>query len=293
MDTPSSFKVLKANKKISDESVCKICNTKFTIGEDIKQCEKCQNYFHDRCWADKGGCNQAGCKEETKACPLCGKEIKKSALKCRYCGEYLDETLRKKLPLMNEDLKHYLLTAPGISRVGLNVLAGIGLFIFGWLIGVVFSKLGKGKTGWTYLIPIIILFAAGRENPELAAVAGLLYLIAWIHANILLSRYQSLANERVAVIDQQGSGIDATLEKGLILNKVLRETTQAVDVLNEALMMQGGDPQLLNGAGVIMFQNSRYREASQFFDRALLAAKDDSLIGIIKKNLAAAQKKLK
>lgn len=86
---------LKANKKITAESICKICDAKFSIGEDIKQCEKCQNYFHNRCWEEKGGCNQAGCKEDTKPCPMCGKEIKKSALKCRHCGQFIDEELLK------------------------------------------------------------------------------------------------------------------------------------------------------------------------------------------------------
>ena len=125
MDTPSNFKVLKANKKISEETICKICNAKFTIGEDINQCEKCQNYLHNKCWEEKGGCNQPGCKEETKACPMCGKGIKKSALKCRYCGEYLDESIREKL------------TPKGKLKEASDSLSNalVGILCFGFILG--------------------------------------------------------------------------------------------------------------------------------------------------------------
>ena len=32
---------------------------------------------------------------ETKACPFCGEEILAKAMKCKHCGEFLDETLRR------------------------------------------------------------------------------------------------------------------------------------------------------------------------------------------------------
>jgi predicted RNA-binding Zn-ribbon protein involved in translation (DUF1610 family) len=33
---------------------------------------------------------------DQKPCPMCGEMIASSAKKCRFCGEYLDETLKKK-----------------------------------------------------------------------------------------------------------------------------------------------------------------------------------------------------
>ena len=121
-------KSLKANKKIVDESVCKICNAKFTIGEDINQCEKCQNYLHSRCWKEKGGCNQPGCKEETKPCPMCGKEIKQNALKCKHCGQFVDEELLKTTQIrdaLKKDLRGW--------GTGLIIMGVISFLLSGFL----------------------------------------------------------------------------------------------------------------------------------------------------------------
>ncbi len=87
------FRSLKANNKIVEEHICKMCPEKFSIGDDIILCEKCGNYFHKKCWDRNEGCNQLGCKGETKSCPTCGSEIKKTALKCWHCGYYFDNSI--------------------------------------------------------------------------------------------------------------------------------------------------------------------------------------------------------
>jgi hypothetical protein len=96
---------LKANKKIVNESTCSICNEKFTFGEDIYKCPGCDNFSHRKCWEDHDGCNQQSCIGDTKICPFCSREIKKSAIKCRYCDKYLDESIRSQIvteiPLKN------------------------------------------------------------------------------------------------------------------------------------------------------------------------------------------------
>jgi hypothetical protein len=254
METNSTS--LKANKRIVEENNCNICNGKFSIGEDIKRCDKCGNYYHQKCWEENEGCNQSECREDTKSCPLCGKMIKKAALKCRHCGGYLDESIQIRLGPFggNEELKKYALKASGISRTGLNIMAGIGVFIFGWLLAIVFSNLGKGGRGWSYLIPIIIFADMGRSGePALAALAGLLYIIGWIDANRILSKYKSMARVRIAEIDSiGGNNVNLLLEKGILLYKVMREKQSAINILSSALQKKGGDATLLSTAEAIL-----------------------------------------
>lgn len=195
----------------------------------------------------------------------------------------------------NKELSKYVLKAIGISRTALNIWAFIGMFIIGWLIAFVFSMLGKGRVGCAYLIPIWILAFMGRLNDEplVVILSVALYIAAWVHANVVLSRYESAARQRITEIDRQGKAdIDSVLEKGLLQSKVLRKGQSAIDVLTGALQMPGGDPSLLNLAGVVMSANKRYKEAAEFFDRALASAKDKSLIKQIKKNRASMDKKI-
>jgi hypothetical protein len=90
-----SFRSLKVNKKISDEDRCAICSGPMVLGEDIVQCERCSKYFHSKCKDSFGGCNSPECQIQRKKCPFCKELISQEAIKCRYCGEYVDETVRQ------------------------------------------------------------------------------------------------------------------------------------------------------------------------------------------------------
>jgi hypothetical protein len=116
---------LKANNKIVEERLCKICSNNFSLGEDIKKCEICSNFFHIKCWKEYGGCNQHEHKEKTKNCPMCGEVIKKIAIKCRYCGEYFDERLQAK-QIVKGSLKE-------ASEALISAI--IGIFCFGIIFG--------------------------------------------------------------------------------------------------------------------------------------------------------------
>jgi len=194
----------------------------------------------------------------------------------------------------NAGLSNLVLTG-GISRKALNITAFIGIFIFGWLIAVVFDMLGEGKLGWRYLWPILISFMIARLfAPPIGALALIIYIVAWIHANILLSHYQSLAKERLNEIENRKSAmdVDATIEKGALLGRALRNKQAALDVLRQASGMTGGDPLLLNLAGVIMSDHKQYEEAVAFFDRALQSAKEETMIKNITANRNYVNKKL-
>jgi len=157
--------------------------------------------------------------------------------------------------------------------------------------------LGKKGKGWFYIVPIIAcLVISSQGEQELGILAPIIYIIGWIHANMILSGYQSSARTRIAQIDQLSGNqftIDEALEKGLLQSKVLGDREAGAATLVQASQMTGGDSQLLNMAGVQMFAAKRYMEAKGFFDRAMSGASNDALIKQIKRNQANVEKKLK
>jgi hypothetical protein len=197
----------------------------------------------------------------------------------------------------NQELRDYVLKEAGLSRKGLNIMCFIGLFIFGWLLTVAFNMLGKKNQGWFYVVPIIVCLAISRQTETaLGLVAVIIYIIGWVHANIVLSGYQSSARDRIGQIERLSGDqltVDTILEKGILQQKVLATSEAAISTLVKALQMPGGDVQLLNLAGVTMFTAKRYPEAKQFFGRALSSVKDDALMKQIKLNLTNVEKKLK
>jgi hypothetical protein len=197
----------------------------------------------------------------------------------------------------NQELNDYVLKAPGLGRKGLNIMCFIGVFIFGWLLVGAFDMLGKKKQGWFYVVPIIVCLAISRNaEPLFGILAPIIYVVGWVHANVVLSGYQSSGRDRIAQIDLLAGDqltIDTIIEKGIIQSKVLADGEAATATLTEALQMPGGDAQLLNLAGVALLANKRYAEAKQFLNRALSSSKDDALIKQIKKNQAKVEKKLK
>lgn len=211
----------------------------------------------------------------------------------------------------SQELNKYVLKTPekGLSHKGLNIMCFIGLFIFPPLLSGAFEYLGKRMKGNFFLVavvvvPIIALFVITIITPMGEISIGLIwfiiyafiYIIGWINANVVLSRYQSSARERIAQIDKLSGGplaIDAVLEKGLLQSKVLSDRETAAVTLVHALQMPGGDALLLHMAGFGLFLNKRYAEAKQFFDRALSSTNDVVLIKRVTRMQAKVEKKLR
>ena len=125
----------------------------------------------------------------------------------------------------HQSFQNYVENARGISPTGLNIMALIGVFIFGWLIVVVFQFLGKTRKGWKYAISITMLLAMARSTGYylLYYIALFVYVTAWIHANITLGQFQELAKERIEEIENETYPTSAMIkEKEVLQRKVLR-----------------------------------------------------------------------
>ena len=100
---------------------CTICHTLIKTGNETARCSECDNVYHQSCWDEMGGCATYGCSEapvaektaptsghgrgwgDTKACPVCNREINSSLLMC-FCGArfpYAD-------PMTHEAYSEYL-----------------------------------------------------------------------------------------------------------------------------------------------------------------------------------------
>ncbi|MBU7017016.1 MAG: hypothetical protein HXS44_05865 [Theionarchaea archaeon] len=234
-------------------------------------------------------------------CPYCGSKVSSENIFCPSCGKNM-KTIEKSPGLLgkNREINNYLTNARGISRFALNATFFVALFVFGWIIGIVFYNLGKGKLGWVYASPYLLLsvltlhslISGGSMN--LSGFAFIIWLAGLIHANRILSHYRSMAFQRIAVIDNQPTPtIDSQLEKGLILDKVLEKTEPAIEILKSALQMPGGDPLLLYLSGVRMAKKKLYREAAAFYDRALASTEDAFLARRIRWDYGSVERHLK
>ncbi len=201
------------------------------------------------------------------------------------------------------DLRRYVLHAPPSlnPRLNTNVLAFIaGLWILSTSVGgsglvslpaaggaalllvTLFLLLVRPWAAVLFPGSVAACLAVAMAVPALRApltgAALLIWLAAWLHGYRTLSRYQHAAWERIAALTESGRrDADAALEAGVLRHRVLADKAGAVQALQPALALPGGDPRLLYLAGLAMLAAHRRGEASRFFARAAAATTDARL----------------
>ncbi len=75
-----------------------------------------------------------------------------------------------------------------ISLKTCDIVCAIGLFIFGWLIGYVYNRVGKKML---IIIPIVVLYVLGVQLHFAFGIVGLvIYLYAWYYIHKTIKGYQ-------------------------------------------------------------------------------------------------------
>lgn len=110
-------------------------------------------------------------QDDRKPCPACGEMIVRSAVKCRYCGEIFDETLKKQEQ----------------KKVKKQVAAGDGdLSVFEWVIAILCSGIG--------CIVGIIWLIQGNPKGKKMLMVSLCVQGFWFLVNVIIGVLSNMNN---------------------------------------------------------------------------------------------------
>jgi hypothetical protein len=111
--------------------------------------------------------------ETNVKCPYCAEVIAAAAKKCKHCGEFLDETLRKERIPTPSVLRPQQVWNPGVAAVLSLVIPGAGQMYKGqigpgilWLIGTIAGYCALVVPG--IIVHVICIYKAYSDDPTKA-----------------------------------------------------------------------------------------------------------------------------
>lgn len=139
---PSCGKNLKAKEEMSGKMAkCPYCQTHVQVPEPTAFAEE-PVVMAEEVPADTYGMEaapQAPPREDRRPCPMCGEMIKADAIKCRFCGEVFDDSLKR------AEKRRTGASAEDTNMSAAEIVLCILCSTIGCIVGVVYAVQGKPK----------------------------------------------------------------------------------------------------------------------------------------------------
>jgi TM2 domain-containing membrane protein YozV/RNA polymerase subunit RPABC4/transcription elongation factor Spt4 len=110
-----------------------------------------------------------GSASQIRRCPYCAEIIQPTAIKCRFCGEFLDGSSNETSPSRQEAAGAQRPPNPGVAAVLSFFIPGLGQIYRGKVLG-----------GLGYLIATLLLYALGFAGNAIYLLGGLGFHVASI-----------------------------------------------------------------------------------------------------------------
>ena len=181
-----------------------------------------------------------------------------------------------------------------ISLKSVNIMCGIGLFIFGWLLAAAWGSAGR-KGGFAIIIGLIVGLQA--DAGPLVPVA---YICLWIFLAIQVAGYQKRFREETLValrgaedrLLADAEDVASLMTKAAALRD-LGQKAEAIPVYRQAVEVAPANAQAHHGLGGCLFDQRNYAEALEAFRAAVDCSGGPSPeLVAYRANVASALKKL-